>query len=44
MIQYGYNTTPIRENFKIQDTIRRIHFNKKLNLNYILKLKIQNMN
>jgi len=40
MIRYRYNTTSIRENFKIQDTLRLRYFNKKkLNLNYILKLK-----
>jgi DNA polymerase III psi subunit len=40
-IQYGTDTS-IRGNFKIQNTIRLRYFNKK-NVNYILKLKIQNM-
>jgi len=30
---------PIRKNLKIQDMVRLRYFNKKLNLNYILKLK-----
>jgi len=33
----------IRENFKIQDTIRSRYFNIKLNFNHKLKLKIQTM-
>jgi len=31
------------EDFKIEDIIRSRYFNKKLNLNYILKSKIQSM-
>ena len=48
MIQYGYDTALIQENFKIQDTIRLGYFNKKnkfkqhiktQNAKYGLKLK-----
>ena len=39
-IRYGTDSS-IRNFFKIQDTIWPGYFNKKLNLNYILKLKIQ---
>ena len=42
MLRYDTDTF-IWENFKIQDTIQLGYFNKKLYLNYILKLKIQNM-